>query len=270
MTEAFEKLIGGLSDSQKVDFFRTMQETGISKDDNELAKLLRVLQIYRSYYETIPDSIQKTISSIKELTRQATQSAESGKKSLNQLIHESIQVDESMKKIHTHVEDAAIRASDVVSKHLTATMESTLADLAETGQFFSDTIASNRQQAAELLEEANRVFSDSATLGKQASSELRKNIRSIRWSHYRAYAIASLVAFLGLWACMQYRYEKRMDREYIAIVKQVEDNREILLELARGRRNLELSTRQNGTRLLSIKNATGWTSIDNYGVLELK
>ena len=44
--------------------------------------------------------------------------------------------------------------------------EDTLADLAELGQFLSDTVASNRHQAAELLEEANKVFSDAATLGK--------------------------------------------------------------------------------------------------------
>jgi len=63
----FKELVADLPDQQKGEFFRNLHEAGISPNDVELARLLRALQLYKSYYETIPASVQKAVAEIERL-----------------------------------------------------------------------------------------------------------------------------------------------------------------------------------------------------------
>ena len=61
MTQAgngyFDRLAEGLSPEQRSDFFQALHEAGITAHrDLEFARLLRVLQLYKAYYESIPVS----------------------------------------------------------------------------------------------------------------------------------------------------------------------------------------------------------------------
>ena len=74
MTEAgnghFDQLTEGLSPEQRSEFFQALHEAGITTHDVELARLLRALQLYKTYYETIPASVQKAAAEIERLKQE--------------------------------------------------------------------------------------------------------------------------------------------------------------------------------------------------------
>jgi len=119
------------------------------------------------------------------------------------------------------------------------------------------------------LREAGKAFSIAIIESKEASDELRTNVKIIRRAHYRAYALAAVFVIFGLWIYTHFRYELRLERERAAYISQFEDNREVLLELAKSRRKLDL-VKEDKRKMLVIKDATGWTSTNGNGVIELK
>jgi len=66
----FKDLLVDLPDQHRAEFFRNLHEAGISPNDVELARLLRALQLYKSYYETIPASVQKAAAEIERLKQE--------------------------------------------------------------------------------------------------------------------------------------------------------------------------------------------------------
>lgn len=63
----FDRLAEGLSAEQRSEFFQTLHEAGITAHDLELARLLRVLQLYKAYYESIPSAVQTAVADISRL-----------------------------------------------------------------------------------------------------------------------------------------------------------------------------------------------------------
>ena len=263
MAEAFEKLTEGLTDSRKAEFLKTLYEAGISQRDLELGKLLRALQIYKAYYETIPESIRQAVSEISllkdemaKLTGQAEQSVDAGGQLFERLIHETAQVDESLRQLHAHVEDSVDKASDIVSQRM------------------SELLSNAMQETLPLsdLAEAGKVFSEALAASNQASAELRANVRNIRRAHWRAYALAACSVIAVFWIGIHYLYRQQLEQERVAVIAQIEGNRDVLLELARSNRNLELiyDEKDPELKLLSMKDATGWTSTGKRGVIEFR
>src|SRR6266498_2300120 len=66
----FKDLAADLPDQHQAEFFCNLHEAGISPNDVELARLLRALQLYKTYYETIPASIQKAVAEIERLKQE--------------------------------------------------------------------------------------------------------------------------------------------------------------------------------------------------------
>ncbi len=66
----FQDLVAELPDQHRAEFFRNLHEAGISPNDVELARLLRALQLYKAYYETIPGAVQKAAAEIERLKRE--------------------------------------------------------------------------------------------------------------------------------------------------------------------------------------------------------
>jgi len=263
MAEAFEKIVAGLSDEHKAEFYKILNEAGITRDDVALVKLLHALQLYKAYYAEIPDSVLKTVSEMKkvkteieELASQAAQCAQDGETTLNHLRQETSQVNDSLTKLHSHVEEAANKASAIVSKRMTTL----LTEAMKTALPLSD------------LAEAGKTFAIAVNSGKEASADLRANIKDIKLAHWGAYACAAVFTIIGLFGFLHYRYERLLDAERKAVVFQVEENRDVLLSLARLNRTLELSTNKENPKhiLLSVKDATGWTSKNRQGVIEIQ
>jgi hypothetical protein len=63
----FNDLAAELPDQHKAEFFRTLHETGIGPNDVELARLLRTLQLYKVYYESIPAAVKEVAAEIERI-----------------------------------------------------------------------------------------------------------------------------------------------------------------------------------------------------------
>jgi len=276
MADAFEDLAIGLPDDQKADFFRILRESDVSQHDTELAKILRALQMYKTYYETIPESIQKTVSEIKKLTTQAAQSGEAGETSLNQLLQYTGQVNEALKKIHLHVEEAATKASDAVSKRMTDAKDKINAQIEKTATDASAIVTTQMSAAMEkaiplsTIQEAGNVFSNAIATGKQATEELKSNLKIMRRVHLWSFAVAAFCLVAIFCISAHFWYKDRFEKHCALVISQAAHNQDVLLELALSKRKLEVAVDANGAKLLVMKNAKGWSSLNNSGVIEYK
>ena len=72
------------------------------------------------------------------------------------------------------------------------------------------------------------------------------------------------------WVFFHLHYRTRLHNMQDVIVEQVGENQAVLTTLARENRKLELLTRENGNKMLFIRNAEGWTTIEKHGVIEFK
>ena len=111
----FDRLAEGLSAEQRSEFFQALHEAGITAHDLELARLLRVLQLYKAYYESIPLAVQTAVADISRLKQEiaalssaATQQAATVSKIAGEVLAEAQHFQGQLEGIHLHVE-AAIR-----------------------------------------------------------------------------------------------------------------------------------------------------------------
>lgn len=285
MADKFEALAEGLPDNQKTEFLQVLREAEVSQHDTELAKLFRALQIYKSYYQTIPEAIQKSVAEINKMNKRAEEINGACENSFSQLLQYEGQVNEALKKIHLNIDEAVKKAGAVVSKRMFEAKTNISAEIAAAKDKINTEItaaavtASNNATAhlsdalekaipLSKMEEAGEVLSDVIESGKEASEELHKNIKLIRLVYYKSYAIAALsIVILFCYLTRQW-YKTQYEKDRAAIIKQIEGNRDVLLELARAKRKLELTVSDKGTKLLVLKNATGWTTTSNNGVIE--
>ena len=66
----FDRLSEGLSEEQRLEWFKTLHETGITADDAELARLLRVLQLHKGFYEEIPARVREALKHADTLSKE--------------------------------------------------------------------------------------------------------------------------------------------------------------------------------------------------------
>ena len=180
MNDTFEEIINGLTDAQKAEFLKILNETGISQHDKELGKLFRVLQVYKSYYEEIPKAVQKSAVRIEKL-------ADDVEKMADRVAGDTGYVNESMDRIHMSVGEAA----DKASRRILDKIEETLTPL-------SDAVTMALPGQLANIEKANKVFSRTVKTSKKASAELQKNIKHMKWRHYGAIALTFIGVSLGL------------------------------------------------------------------------
>jgi len=208
----FEDLAADLPGPHKAEFFQNLHQVGIGPNDVELARLLRSLQLYKAYYESIPAAVREAASEIERLTADARRSSEACARMAGQVVQEAERFRQDLEQIRAPVEGAA---------------------------------AGERQNA---------------TLAR------RNNAR-----------VCALVAFvvacaltLASWFALHRWYLGRIEAERAALVRQIDKNREVLLELAESNRTLELvrDPDRPRRRLLVMKDAAGWQSKGNHGVIE--
>ena len=186
MADAFEKLAEELSADQKLEYFSTLREIGITtKSDMTLAKLLQALQLYKAYYESIPAAVDKAATNmaqikteIVKLARQTEQSANAGEASLHQLMNGAAEMNGLLKRIHSHIEEAADKASEIVSNRMTELLTGAM----EKALPLSD------------LKEAGTTFFDAIKNSEYASAELRDNVKYVRRARFRTLAVAFVLS----------------------------------------------------------------------------
>ena len=250
--EAFETLTANLSDEHKAEFFKILHEAGIKQDDRVLIKFFRALQLYKSFYEEIPKSAMKAAVRIGKVRDEVEKMAD-------RVAGDAGHVNESLDNIYSSVGEAAEKSSRRIIDNIEKTLEP-----------LSDAVKKALPAQLADLEKVNKVFANTIKTSKRASAELQKNIKYMQWRHYRAFMLAVFFVILGLWSYIHLQYVQRFNEQCAVIASQAEHNSDIIFELAKANRRIELTTDANGSKLLSIRNAKAWVSTDKRGVIEFK
>jgi exonuclease VII small subunit len=168
-------------------------------------------------------------------------------------------VREKLDNIYLSVSEAAEKSSRRIINNIETTLEP-----------LSDAVKKALPSQIADLEKASKAYNKAIKTSRQATAEIQKNIKYMQWRHYRAFMLAVFFVILGLWGLIHFKYEQRFKEQCAVLAGQMEDNNDILYELAKAKRRLELTTDENGSRLLSMRNAKAWISTDKRGVIEFR
>jgi hypothetical protein len=266
-------LAAQLPDQHRAEFFRNLHEAGIGPDDTELARLLRALQLYKAYYESIPAAVQAAAAEIERLKKEiegliadSLRSSEASANMAGEVIQEAERFRQSLTEVQKQLEkatrDSAERLASSMSELVNASLDQSVL------QPLSSRLAE--------LAKSNSAFADAIKSSNIAAAGLRESAKLARRVHFVAYALAALVMAcsltLGSWFYLDQLYAGKFEQDRQSLVKQTEKNRAVLLKLAESHRTLELlqDPDQPHRKLLVMKDASGWQSAGNRGVIEFK
>ncbi len=262
----FQNIAAELPEPHRAEFFRALHESGISPNDVELAKLLRVLQLYKSYYESIPELVKKAAAEIERVTKEARDCTDAASLLSGHVLAESTKFRQEMAKIKDTLEAALKQATEDLVNRTAHLLEASV----------EASIVLPLENRLRDLAASNQGFSEAIAQSKQATEALGKNIALTRRVYIGIYALAGLgiAVFLtiGSWIYLSGWYTDRVEQERAALVWEIGQNRDVLLELAKSHRTLQLSQSSNHPerKLLVMKDALGWQSAGNSGVIEFK
>ena len=267
----FNLLAEGLTAEQRSEFFQSLHQANILGHDAELAKLLRALQLYKGYYDSIPIAVQAAADRIERIRQEVFalsdrtgQNAQTVSNLAEQLILDAGKIHQALAAVHTSVEkviqESAGHLASQIGDRVRVWIEGTmLPDLRE-----------RLLQIASAPVELN----DAAVRSQDATSALRQEARLARRIHIGAYALAAVtiavVLTLGSWLRIHHWYSRQIELDRVALVQGTEKHLEILLKLARSNHSLELvqDPKRRGKCFLVMENATGWQSSLRQGVIE--
>lgn len=266
----YEKLAEGLPDKQREEFFKTLHEVGISPEDVELARLLKALQLYKAYYESIPEAVNKSVGKIdllkqeiEKLSVDARTGLDAGARLAGQVIKEAEKVSQGVSGIGVYVDTAMRQSAEGLTKHLSEQL----------AKGIKDSLTPLESRLVQLVA-ANKTFDDAIAQSKNAAILLHQNAAIVKKSQLWTYALCSLVIVCSLvavsWFWLHRSYEDHLAAKYETLVKQNDRNRTILLRLSKLNRSLELylDPDRSGHGFLILKDATGWQSATKQGVIE--
>jgi hypothetical protein len=259
-SSAFDELGRNLTPEDRAELFQVLYEADFGPDDRVLAKLLRALQIYKAFYEQIPSSVQRAIgeadtfitgtkdlldsfgAKLERTTTQLGHTAQLASDTLNQLQAFDrmlmAAIEESTTEI-TKLLDSALRKA--LSTALLAPFEDSLREIQER-------------------------CTSTATQARQMTTELKL----ARRIHIGGYALTIVLCALALtvlsWTSISRHYAQRE----VEVLSTLDQNRQILSELARRGNDFELRRDPaDGHKLyLVVKRAKAWTK-EKRAVVEL-
>lgn len=171
-----------------------------------------------------------------------------------------------MKGIHLHVEAAIEKSAQTLATRMAALLHSRIDETV---------LAPLHQQLTDLLA-ANQALNQAIEKSKTATAGMQKHAAVARQIHLGGYALASLLIAIvlaaGSWLVIRSSYSQQMQRERLALVRDNEKNRHVLLKLAESGRTLELRQDPKRPRLnyVVMKDASGWESTQHHGVIEFR
>jgi hypothetical protein len=267
----FKELAVGLPDHAQAEFFRNLHEAGIGPNDVELARLLRALQLYKSYYESIPAAVKEAAGEIQRLKQEiesfvgsARESSDAAADLSAQVLQETGHFREDLAAIHGHVEEATSKSAESLAARMAELL----------GAAIEENVFLPLQARLAELADSNRGFKDAIARNNQASAALHRNAVVARRIHLGAYTLGGILIVcalsLGAWLYLDYWYTNQLDREREVLIARTDQNRAVLLQLAKSRRTLELlqDPEHPHRKLLVMKDASGWRSTRNHGVIE--
>jgi hypothetical protein len=262
----FTDLAADLPDHHQAEFFRNLHEAGIGPNDVELARLLRALQLYKAYYESIPAAVKEVAAEIERISKDIRSSSDAGALLAGQMIRESEHFRQDVANIREHVGAALEQSAEA--------LVSRTAELLQAG--IEENVFLPLQIRLKDLAESNKGFDAAITRTKQAANALQRNAAMARGVHLGTYALGALLivcaAVLASWLYLGHWYSGRLAQERSVLIQEIRHNHDVLLELAKSRRTIELVNDPQipSRKLLVMKNASGWRSAGNYGVIEFE
>ncbi|MDM7997123.1 MAG: hypothetical protein QUT30_15735 [Acidobacteriota bacterium] len=269
--QPFSELAADLPDSHRADYFRILHETGIGPEDFELAHLLRALQLYKAYYESIPSAVKQAAEKIEALKLEIEKIDAGARANLDvtaklsgEVIQASEKVRNDLTQINKHIESALNQSA----RNLAALMYEQLSKGIE------QRVLLPLQNRLIELSGSNQSFVEAIARNNKAAAALEKSTAEARRFHIRTYLVAGLAVVcaltVGSWLFLEQRFTSRFDQECSDLAKRFEKNRAVMIQLARSRRTIELveDPERPNRKLLIMKNATGWQSPDKHGVIE--
>ena len=268
----FEKVTMMFSKESMDSLYKVMADTGISKKNIELWKILVALELYKGYYETIPGDIrevrndlfkivqgnkndllkitneiksefQKTEATIKRLVKQAEQSSATGNAALNQFT-------EKAEKVVTTV-------SDKLEERLYKALP------------LSD------------FKEAGKVLSTAGENIKGVDAKLQRSIKTLRWRHYGAIAGIAVAIILGSWIATAFyyksQYEIKLAEARIVMAEKMESDNNALIELSKSNKKIMMITgddadritKKKGLKIFAIENSNEVLNLTGIGDMKL-
>ena len=260
----FEKVTGMFNKESMDSLYKVMADTGISKKNIELWKVLVALELYKGYYETIPKDIkgvkndlikinretkddllkitydiknefQKTEANIEKLARQAEQSSATGNAALNQFT-------EKAEKVVTTV-------SDKLEERLYTALP--LSDFKEAGKI---------------------LFAAGESI-KEVDTKLQNSIKTLRWKHYGAIAGIAVAIIIGLWVATIFyyksQYEVKLSEARIVMAEKMESDNNALIELSKSNKKIMMITGDEANRITEKKGLKVFAIENSDEVLKL-
>src|SRR6266508_4914983 len=217
----FQDLVAELPDQHRAEFFRNLHEAGISPSDVELARLLRALQLYKAYYETIPGAVQKAVGEIERLKREierlssdARDSSEAGAQLAGQVTEEAERVRQDLTQIHKHVEEAMRQSAQSLSSRMAELLTANI----------EKTVLQPLCSRLDELAKSNCAFDDAIKRNNNAAAALVQSAKLARRVHFGAYALGALVIACSLtlasWFFLDRLYADRFERDRAVLVQQ--------------------------------------------------
>ncbi len=264
---AFEGIASDLSEGQRAEFYRNLHEAGISKYDLELARLLKTLQLYKGYYESIPEAIKdaaKTIEKLKadigELYAKIGTQTDAGVHLAGDLLRQAGKFREEITRIEAPIESAVKKSGEKLPELFASE--------------FERKVLQPLIIRIEELSTSYVVFNEAIAQNNKVSASLRQSSSFARKLHLGGYALGGLATVgalvLAAWFYIHYAYAERFDRERSTLAAQMAANRSVLIELSKSQRVLELTQdpKNPKRKFLVMKDAYGWQSRNNQGVIE--
>jgi hypothetical protein len=267
----FKELAAGLPDQHRAEFFKVLHEAGIGQHDVELARLLRALQIYKAYYESIPAAVQEAAGRIEQLKKEIESFSMDARGNLDlsahlagQVIQETERIHQDFVQINKHIENAMRQSAESLASHM--------ADHLTMG--IEQKVLAPLQSRLDSLAGSNKAFDDAIARNNKATAALQISTAQARrlhnWTYFLCCFLVICMSVSGAYFLLHRWYAGRIEAECEALAKQSEKNHAVLLELAKSHRTLELvrDPAHSGRKLLVMKNASGWQSAGKCGVIE--
>jgi uncharacterized protein YoxC len=259
-SSAFDELGRNLSPEDRAELFQVLYEADFGPDDRVLAKLLRALQIYKAFYEQIPARVQKVLQEADTLI--------AGTKDLLD------DFDEKFEKTTTQLGQTTQLASDTLNqlqaldRMLATAVEESTAEVTK-----SLDSALRKALSTALLqpfEDSVRDIHQSCTRTADKAKQMASELKFARRIHIGGYALATVLCALAFsvlsWVSISRYYAQRE----LELLRTLDQNRQILSELARRGNDFELrrDPADSHKLYLVVNRAKAWTK-EKRAVVEL-
>ena len=234
---------------QELEFAKTLKKLHLSENDFELFQLMRALQIYKAYYETIPERIEKAALSAEEIALKASIDVETM----------SVYLEGIAQKAGLAVERLGTDIGDRVRVTFNEIDNQVFKTGRELSEKLRETILAECENSLPLnkLKKAGNILNEAVSGCNRATTEMQKSIKLAKWTHYGVIAAAVLIVVLTSWICFHFHYTAKLSEERITIADQIDMNQAVLIELEKAGKKLEISKSAKNTKLLTIKDAEG-------------